>query len=202
MGGFQLPVHDHFFLLMYPVNISFAYSFALNTTYENDFNTISALRCFTSTVGTYIPTVCQQSAHCDLPNLPASPLIFMLSLSFFILPPFFSLDLGVFSFGLPPSSLLSTSFDVCVSDAWCGQMTAGRCHTLLSPVTEESGEEGTNSEVSSPPACRSPSPGANADTPANQVLQSRPPSCLVSLVLPSSLHILHLRACPAPSSPP
>ncbi|XP_031656062.1 nesprin-1 isoform X1 [Oncorhynchus kisutch] len=46
-------------------------------------------------------------------------------------------------------------------------MTAGRCHTLLSPVTEESGEEGTNSEVSSP-ACRSPSPGANADTPLNQ----------------------------------
>ncbi|XP_076129249.1 nesprin-1 [Alosa pseudoharengus] len=39
-------------------------------------------------------------------------------------------------------------------------MTAGRCHTLLSPVTEESGEEGTNSEVSSPPTCRSPSPGA------------------------------------------
>ncbi|XP_037304616.2 nesprin-1 isoform X8 [Pungitius pungitius] len=47
-------------------------------------------------------------------------------------------------------------------------MTAGRCHTLLSPVTEESGEEGTNSEVSSPPACRSPSPGANADTPLSQ----------------------------------
>ncbi|XP_016311636.1 nesprin-1-like isoform X6 [Sinocyclocheilus anshuiensis] len=43
-------------------------------------------------------------------------------------------------------------------------MTAGRCHTLLSPVTEESGEEGTNSEVSSPPACRSPSPGPNAET--------------------------------------
>ncbi|XP_043075052.1 nesprin-1 isoform X1 [Puntigrus tetrazona] len=43
-------------------------------------------------------------------------------------------------------------------------MTAGRCHTLLSPVTEESGEEGTNSEVSSPPTCRSPSPGPNADT--------------------------------------
>lgn len=80
------------------------------------------------------------------------------------------MDLGVFSFGLPPSSSLSASFDVCVSDAWCGQMTAGRCHTLLSPVTEESGEEGTNSEVSSPPACRSPSPGANADAPANQVL--------------------------------
>ncbi|MEQ2260139.1 Nesprin-1 [Xenotaenia resolanae] len=51
----------------------------------------------------------------------------------------------------------------------CGQMTAGRCHTLLSPVTEESGEEGTNSEVSSPPACRSPSPGANtAGIPLNQ----------------------------------
>ncbi|KAK1888724.1 Nesprin-1, partial [Dissostichus eleginoides] len=47
-------------------------------------------------------------------------------------------------------------------------MIAGRCHTLLSPVTEESGEEGTNSEVSSPPACRSPSPGANAETPFNQ----------------------------------
>ncbi|XP_031731325.1 nesprin-1 isoform X8 [Anarrhichthys ocellatus] len=47
-------------------------------------------------------------------------------------------------------------------------MTAGRCHTLLSPVTEESGEEGTNSEVSSPPACRSPSPGANADAPLSQ----------------------------------
>ncbi|KAJ0062831.1 hypothetical protein NL108_008118 [Boleophthalmus pectinirostris] len=37
-------------------------------------------------------------------------------------------------------------------------MTAGRCHTLLSPVTEESGEDGTNSEISSPPVCRSPSP--------------------------------------------
>ncbi|CAI5683845.1 unnamed protein product [Oreochromis niloticus] len=47
-------------------------------------------------------------------------------------------------------------------------MTAGRCHTLLSPVTEESGEEGTNSEVSSPPACRSPSPGANAEAALNQ----------------------------------
>ncbi|KAI5615121.1 nesprin-1 isoform X2 [Silurus asotus] len=48
-------------------------------------------------------------------------------------------------------------------------MTAGRCHTLLSPVTEESGEEGTNSEVNSPPACRSPSPGPNADVSLNQV---------------------------------
>ncbi|XP_073413788.1 nesprin-1 isoform X2 [Dendrobates tinctorius] len=47
-------------------------------------------------------------------------------------------------------------------------MTAGRCHTLLSPVTEESGEEGTNSEISSPPACRSPSPVANADASVNQ----------------------------------
>ena len=66
---------------------------------------------------------------------------------------------------------------MCVFDVWCvtcGQMTAGRCHTLLSPVTEESGEEGTNSEVSSPPACRSPSPGANADPPLNQVLQIPP----------------------------
>lgn len=52
------------------------------------------------------------------------------------------------------------------------QMTAGRCHTLLSPVTEESGEEGTNSEISSPPACRSPSPVANTDASVNQV----PPS--------------------------
>lgn len=58
-------------------------------------------------------------------------------------------------------------------------MTAGRCHTLLSPVTEESGEEGTNSEVSSPPACRSPSPGAHADTPLNQVLHT-PPMLIVS----------------------
>lgn len=64
-----------------------------------------------------------------------------------------------------------------------GQMTAGRCHTLLSPVTEESGEEGTNSEVSSPPACRSPSPGANADAPLNQVLQ-RPPA----LAAPASFY--------------
>ncbi|KAJ8270593.1 hypothetical protein GJAV_G00116870 [Gymnothorax javanicus] len=54
-------------------------------------------------------------------------------------------------------------------------MTAGRCHTLLSPVTEESGEEGTNSEVSSPPACRSPSPGANADASLNQATTGRAP---------------------------
>ncbi|XP_032356678.1 nesprin-1 isoform X1 [Etheostoma spectabile] len=44
------------------------------------------------------------------------------------------------------------------SSAQAVMMMAGRCHTLLSPVTEESGEEGTNSEVSSPPVCRSPSP--------------------------------------------
>lgn len=75
-----------------------------------------------------------------------------------------SFDLGLFSL---PLLLLWYVCCVCV----CGQMTAGRCHTLLSPVTEESGEEGTNSEVSSPPACRSPSPGANADAPLNQVLQ-------------------------------
>lgn len=49
-----------------------------------------------------------------------------------------------------------------------GQMTAGRCHTLLSPVTEESGEEGTSSEIS-PPACPSPSPVANPDASVNQV---------------------------------
>uniref|UniRef100_A0A4W3HCF8 Nesprin-1 n=1 Tax=Callorhinchus milii TaxID=7868 RepID=A0A4W3HCF8_CALMI len=52
-------------------------------------------------------------------------------------------------------------------------MTAGRCHTLLSPVTEESGEEGTNSELSSPDACRSPSPVANSDVSvAAQELQT------------------------------
>lgn len=47
-------------------------------------------------------------------------------------------------------------------------VTAGRCHTLLSPVTEESGEEGTSSEISSPPACRSPSPAANTEAAVNQ----------------------------------
>lgn len=49
------------------------------------------------------------------------------------------------------------------------QMTAGRCHTLLSPVTEESGEEGTSSEVSSSPVCRSPSPIAHADVTITKV---------------------------------
>lgn len=96
----------------------------------------------------------------------------LLSLHFSPLTPF---DLGVFCLVLLPSPP-TASFDVCAFDVRCvcarGQMTAGRCHTLLSPVTEESGEEGTNSEVSSPPACRSPSPGANADAPLNQVLQT------------------------------
>lgn len=54
-------------------------------------------------------------------------------------------------------STLHVCSSVNVSCMAC-QMMAGRCHTLLSPVTEESGEEGTNSEVSSPPVCRSPSP--------------------------------------------
>lgn len=49
------------------------------------------------------------------------------------------------------------------------QMTAGRCHTLLSPVTEESGEEGTNSELSSPPVCRSPSPITYAEASITKV---------------------------------
>lgn len=67
------------------------------------------------------------------------------------------------------SRFLSVS---CV-DVYCVvyQMTAGRCHTLLSPVTEESVEEATKSEVSSSPLCRSPSPvvsteGAVAKVPA------------------------------------
>lgn len=89
-----------------------------------------------------------------------------------------SFDLGVFS---PPAPHPFTASLICMCAR--GQMTAGRCHTLLSPVTEESGEEGTNSEVSSPPACRSPSPGANADAPLNQVLQ-RPPA----LAAPASFY--------------
>lgn len=79
--------------------------------------------------------------------------------------------LSSFDLVAPPPFTASLICMLCVR----GQMTAGRCHTLLSPVTEESGEEGTNSEVSSPPACRSPSPGANADAPLNQVHQ-RPPA--------------------------
>lgn len=49
------------------------------------------------------------------------------------------------------------------------QMTAGRSHTLLSPVTEESGEEGTSSEVSSSPICRSPSPFIRTEVPVTKV---------------------------------
>lgn len=93
--------------------------------------------------------------------------VFFYFSSFFLLPA--SFNPGVSSFGLPTLLLASRFFFA----APCGQMTAGRCHTLLSPVTEESGEEGTNSEVSSPPACRSPSPGPNSDAPAHQVLESR-----------------------------
>lgn len=48
-------------------------------------------------------------------------------------------------------------------------MTAGRCHTLLSPVTEESGEEGTSSEVSSSPVCRSPSPITHTEVTITKV---------------------------------
>uniref|UniRef100_A0A8C7ULC6 Spectrin repeat containing, nuclear envelope 1b n=1 Tax=Oncorhynchus mykiss TaxID=8022 RepID=A0A8C7ULC6_ONCMY len=47
-------------------------------------------------------------------------------------------------------------------------MTAGRCHTLLSPVTEESGEEGTSSEISSP-VCRSPSPNTLPRAPVQEL---------------------------------
>lgn len=54
-------------------------------------------------------------------------------------------------------------------------MTAGRCHTLLSPVTEESGEEGTNSEVSSPPVCRSPSPITHTEATVTKVSASSLP---------------------------
>lgn len=120
-------------------------------------------------------------------------LTFSFSLVFFLSP--HSSLIRVFS--LWPPSLFRHPLLLCAFDVWCvyGQMTAGRCHTLLSPVTEESGEEGTNSEVSSPPACRSPSPGANADAPLNQVLRSplASPNLLASLVQPSILHFTHMR---------
>lgn len=111
---------------------------------------------------------------------PTSPSLLILTLSlsfflFFVLYCFFSSSSSSFHFW---SASLPLGCPASFAGA-CGQMTAGRCHTLLSPVTEESGEEGTNSEVSSPPACRSPSPGPNADAPANQVLESRPrPACI------------------------
>lgn len=64
---------------------------------------------------------------------------------------------------VPVSALLLVSLTlVC-------QMTAGRCHTLLSPVTEESGEEGTSSEVSPSPICRSPSPFIRTEVPVTKV---------------------------------
>ncbi|XP_068610253.1 nesprin-1 [Brachionichthys hirsutus] len=59
-----------------------------------------------------------------------------------------------------PSSVPTAAPKQLSTDPSVVMMTAGRCHALLSPVTEESGEEGSNSEVSSPPACRSPPPGA------------------------------------------
>lgn len=65
-------------------------------------------------------------------------------------------------------STLHVCSSVNVSCMAC-QMTAGRCHTLLSPVTEESGEEGTNSEVSSPPVCRSPSPISHTEVTVTKV---------------------------------
>lgn len=65
-------------------------------------------------------------------------------------------------------SILHVCSFVNVSCMAC-QMTAGRCHTLLSPVTEESGEEGTNSEVSSPPVCRSPSPITHTEATISKV---------------------------------
>lgn len=88
-------------------------------------------------------------------------------------------------------------YAVCV----CGQMTAGRCHTLLSPVTEESGEEGTNSEVSSPPACRSPSPGANADAPLYQVLHSPPALAAPASFCNPNIYFGHKSSLTAPSRP-
>lgn len=46
-------------------------------------------------------------------------------------------------------------FSVCCVPVYCmvQQRRAGRCHALLSPVSEESGDEATNSEVSSSPLC-------------------------------------------------
>lgn len=62
-------------------------------------------------------------------------------------------------------------------------MTAGRCHTLLSPVTEESGEEGTSSEVSSSPVCRSPSPITHTEVTVTKVSTFSFPSQQLSRVL-------------------
>ena len=166
-----------------------------------DFSSSNVIRLISSQCYLITPyLINHQCAHCNLPNLH-SPINFYAlssSLHFFSLSVSSFLWSGRFLFGPPPFS--STCFFLmCVWCVWCGQMTAGRCHTLLSPVTEESGEEGTNSEVSSPPACRSPSPGANADAPLNQVLQTPPWSppkalqhyliCPTSILLPSNLHM-------------
>ncbi|KTF86539.1 hypothetical protein cypCar_00031778, partial [Cyprinus carpio] len=49
-------------------------------------------------------------------------------------------------------------------------MLAGRCQSLLSPVTEESGEEGTSSEICSPAFCRSPSPITNTEAAISKLV--------------------------------
>lgn len=69
---------------------------------------------------------------------------------------------------------ISSNLSLCLLFCWFSltlvrQMTAGRCHTLLSPVTEESGEEGTSSEVSPSPICRSPSPFIRTEVPVTKV---------------------------------
>lgn len=108
----------------------------------------------------------------------------------------------LFSFWLPLLFFFHLLLLMCAfhffAACMCGQMTAGRCHTLLSPVTEESGEEGTNSEVSSPPACRSPSPGANAEAALNQVLQIPPWKTPNRPVLPDGLNFPTATLCFAP----
>lgn len=71
-------------------------------------------------------------------------------------------------------------------------MTAGRCHTLLSPVTEESGEEGTSSEVSSSPVCRSPSPITHAEVTVTKVPTFSSPSQQLVLVLENVCFFLGL----------
>lgn len=75
------------------------------------------------------------------------------------------------------TTLSKSTLHVCSFNVSCMacQMTAGRCHTLLSPVTEESGEEGTNSEVSSPPVCRSPSPITYTEATVTKVSASSIP---------------------------
>ncbi|KTF84425.1 hypothetical protein cypCar_00008835, partial [Cyprinus carpio] len=52
-------------------------------------------------------------------------------------------------------------------------MSAGRCQSFLSPVTEESGEEGTSSEICSPAFCRSPSPITNSEAAISKMSMGR-----------------------------